>query len=330
MHEPLISVIIPVYRVEKYLGRCIDSILGQTYKNLEIILVDDGSDDRSGEICDEYAEKDARIIVIHKENGGLSDARNAGMKKATGEYIAFADSDDYFHKDMYQMMMAELMKENADVSICGYEYVYEGKDDDYGEVPEKYEKIIMDGREAQYRYYECDLTLPLTVAWNKIYKKTLLDGIEYPKGKIYEDEYTTFRILYKTKKIVFMNIPFCRYFQRDDSIIGSKLTEKNMQVFGGYISRISFFAEHEEQRLWEMEVKHTEHMLCYQQQKYALANIHVDVFANPYTKQFRKQIRKDRVLRKRTPFKTQVELNLFVTIPKLYYSVWKMIKKVRG
>ena len=330
MHEPLLSVIVPVYHVKKYLGRCVDSLIGQTYKNLQIILVDDGSNDGCGEICDEYAKKDSRVQVIHKENGGLSDARNAGMKRAIGEYIAFADSDDFFHKDMYQMMMDELMRENADVSICGYEYVYEGKADDYGVVPKKYEKIIMDGREAQYRYYESNLTLPLTVAWNKIYKRSLLEGIEYPKGKIYEDEYTTFRILYKAEKIVFMNIPFCRYFQRDDSIIGSRLTEKNMQVFGGYISRISFFAEHEEQRLWEMEVKHTEHMLCYQQQKYEAMGINVDVFTNLYTKQFREQIKKDRALRKKTPFKTQVELNLFITMPRFYYSVWKMIKKVRG
>lgn len=330
MHEPLLSVIIPVYHVEKYLGRCIESILGQTYRNLEIILVDDGSDDRCGEICDEYAKKDARIIVIHKENGGLSDARNTGMKRTTGEYIAFADSDDYFHKDMYQMMMSELMKEKADVSICGYEYVYEGKADNYGEIPGKYETIIMDGREAQYRYYDSGLTLPLTVAWNKIYKRSLLDGIEYPKGKIYEDEYTTFRVLYKANKIVFMDIPFCRYFQRDDSIIGSKLTEKNMQVFGGYLSRIIFFAKHKEQELWEMEVKHTEHMLCYQQQKYSDANVSVDVFVNAYTEEFRNQIKKDRLLRKKTPFKTQVELNLFITAPRFYYLIWKMIKKVRG
>ncbi len=304
-------------------------MIGQTYRNLQIILVDDGSDDRCGEICDEYAEKDSRILVIHKENGGLSDARNTGLKKAVGEYIAFADSDDYFHKDMYQVMMQTLLDEKADVSICGYAYVYDRKPDDYGEMPEKYKKILMSGREAQYRYYDSSLTLPLTVAWNKLYKRELLTGIQYPKGKIYEDEYTTFKILYRADKIVYMDIPFCRYFQRADSIIGTGLTVKNMQVFGGYLSRIRFFSENGEKGLWEREVSHTEHMFCYQQKKYADSGSGIDVFSDKHLMDFKAQMKEDKEMKRSLSWKKKLELNWFITFPRVYYAVWKLIKKVR-
>ena len=128
MSKPLITVIVPIYHVEKYLHRCVDSILNQTYENLEIILVDDGSGDACSSICDEYAGRDSRIVVIHKENGGLSDARNAGIEIAKGQYLAFVDSDDYIHKDMYKILMKEILESNAEVSICSYKYVYDNKE----------------------------------------------------------------------------------------------------------------------------------------------------------------------------------------------------------
>ena len=123
----LISIIVPIYNVEKYLKKCIDSIINQTYKNLEIILVDDGSPDNCGKICDEYAKKDNRIKVIHKENGGVSSARNVGVENATGEYIGFVDSDDYIEKDMYEVLINNLKKENADISIISNYEVYKNK-----------------------------------------------------------------------------------------------------------------------------------------------------------------------------------------------------------
>ena len=120
-------MIVPIYHVEKYLHRCIDSIIEQTYKNLEIILVDDGSGDACSGICDEYARKDTRIVVIHKENGGLSDARNKGIEIAKGEYLTFVDSDDYIHRDMYTILMEALIHTGSDLSMCSYKYVYDGR-----------------------------------------------------------------------------------------------------------------------------------------------------------------------------------------------------------
>ena len=118
--QPLISVIVPVYNVENYLPRCLDSIINQTYTNLEILLVDDGATDNSGKLCDEYAQKDNRIRVFHKENGGVSSARNMGLDNATGEYIAFVDSDDYIDKCMYEIMLNSSVQNNADIVVCGY------------------------------------------------------------------------------------------------------------------------------------------------------------------------------------------------------------------
>lgn len=120
MKEDLISIIVPVYKVENYLSKCLDSMICQTYKNIEIILVDDGSPDNSGKICDDYAKKDSRIKVIHKENGGLSDARNAGLKIATGKYIGFVDSDDYISVEMYEKLYNQAKKEDADIACCNY------------------------------------------------------------------------------------------------------------------------------------------------------------------------------------------------------------------
>lgn len=124
---PKISIIVPVYNVEKYLEKCVRSILAQTFTDFELILVDDGSPDSSGAMCDQFAEQDQRVKVIHKENGGLSDARNAGIEIATGEYLGFVDSDDYIADDMYELLYTNIVKEDADLSICGIYDVYEGK-----------------------------------------------------------------------------------------------------------------------------------------------------------------------------------------------------------
>ncbi|HEL7541574.1 TPA: glycosyltransferase, partial [Enterococcus faecalis] len=125
---PKISIIVPVYNVEKYLEKCVRSILAQTFTDFELILVDDGSPDSSGAMCDQFAEQDERVKVIHKENGGLSDARNAGIEIATGEYLGFVDSDDYIADDMYELLYTNIVKEDADLSICGIYDVYEGKE----------------------------------------------------------------------------------------------------------------------------------------------------------------------------------------------------------
>lgn len=214
--KALISIIIPVYKVEKYLEKCIQSVINQTYENLQIILVDDGSPDNCGKICDEYAKKDHRIEVIHKSNGGLSDARNKGLEIAKGEYIGFVDSDDYIEADMYEVLYNLLKQYNADVSICNFYTVSQEKiaiknaDNgikEYNRI-EILKEILLDNNIQSY-------------AWNKLYKKELFDEIKYPVGKKYEDIGTTFYLLEKCNKVVVTGKPEYYYINRQDSIVNN-------------------------------------------------------------------------------------------------------------
>ena len=214
--KALISIIIPVYKVEKYLEKCIQSVINQTYENLQIILVDDGSPDNCGKICDEYAKKDHRIEVIHKSNGGLSDARNKGLEIAKGEYIGFVDSDDYIEADMYEVLYNLLKQYNADVSICNFYTVSQEKiaiknaDNgikEYNRI-EILKEILLDNNIQSY-------------AWNKLYKKELFNEIKYPVGKKYEDIGTTFYLLEKCNKVVVTGKPEYYYINRQDSIVNN-------------------------------------------------------------------------------------------------------------
>ena len=214
--KALISLIIPVYKVEKYSEKCIQSVINQTYENLQIILVDDGSPDNCGKICDEYAKKDHRIEVIHKSNGGLSDARNKGLEIAKGEYIGFVDSDDYIEADMYEVLYNLLKQYNADVSICNFYTVSQGKIsiknadngiNEYNRI-EILKEILLDKNIQSY-------------AWNKLYKKELFDEIKYPIRKKYEDIGTTFYLFEKCNKIVVTSEPEYYYLKRADSLVNN-------------------------------------------------------------------------------------------------------------
>ena len=212
-----ISIIVPVYNVEKYLKECIESILSQTYKNIEIILIDDGSTDNSGKICDEYLKKDSRVKVIHKENGGLSDARNTGIEIASGKYIGFVDSDDYIAKDMYDFLYQNIKRENAEISGCNRFLVYENKIEIYGK-KECYE--VMDSQRAIEML--CTIGYIGVSAYTKLYEAKLFKDIRYPKGKINEDMYTTYKLFDKANRIVYDATPKYYYRQRSGSITNSK------------------------------------------------------------------------------------------------------------
>lgn len=216
MEKDLISVIVPVYKVEKYLEKCIESIIKQTYTNLQIILVDDGSPDNCGKICDEYAKKDLRIEVIHKANGGLSDARNVGISKAKGRYIGFVDSDDYIKEDMYEILLNLIKKYDADVSICNLYDVIDGNE------------CIRNKENGIREYSRLDILKEVLLdkniqsyAWNKLYEKELFDEIKYPIGKKYEDIGTTFYLFEKCNKIVVTSEPEYYYLKRADSLVNN-------------------------------------------------------------------------------------------------------------
>lgn len=224
-----LSVIVPIYNVESYLKKCIDSILNQTLKDIEVILVDDGSTDGCGKICDEYAKKDQRIKVIHKQNEGLSMARNAGIRAAGSQYIGFVDSDDYIADDMYEILYKNILDYDADISICGLYNCYKEK------VIPQYsgnEFIMLNNKEALRIALE---GIKFSVnAVNKLYKKELFDDIEFPKGKLSEDAFTIPKILSISSKIVFDSVPKYYYMHREDSITTSGFKEKDFDVIKAY------------------------------------------------------------------------------------------------
>ena len=221
MEKKLISIVVPIYNVEKYLKKCLNSIINQTYKNLEIILVDDGSTDDSGKICDEYAKNDKRIKVIHKKNGGLSDARNAGLDICTGDYIGFVDSDDYIELNMYEELLNDCIENNCDCSIST---IIMEQENGKSKIEPKIEISKIGSNIDGHRLIL--LSNPATV--NKLYKKELFNNIRFPKGKLYEDIVTIPYIIDKCKEIYISNKAYYHYLQRNNSIVHANFNQKKM------------------------------------------------------------------------------------------------------
>jgi len=233
-----ISVIVPIYNVEKYLHKCVDSILAQTYENIEVILVNDGSPDNCGAICDEYATKDSRIRVIHKTNGGLSSARNAGVDIAEGKYIGFIDSDDYISPYMYEKLYDAITDANADLAICGHVPV-----DTNGvlcgnpeEIPEN---IVYKRRQAMDELYSRRYGVYVS-ACKKLYKSNLFNIVRFPEGKIHEDEFTTHRFFHECEKIVVIKDVLYFYVQSEGSIMRSEITSKRLDANDAYWQSYKF------------------------------------------------------------------------------------------
>lgn len=223
MHRK-VSVIIPVYKVEKYLKRCIESVVNQSYKNIEIILVNDGSPDKCDEICDAYARIDSRIKVIHKENGGLSSARNAGLDIVSGEYIMFVDSDDWIEEDSLEQL-CEYIDSDYDIINFKFSFVKEGS------------KNIIGLQSDLKKSYECDLISYIDklfmgelsfFIWNKLYKKDLFNDVRFPEGRNYEDMATIYKLYFKASKIIVTDYTLYNYWLGNSTSITSNSTIKNM------------------------------------------------------------------------------------------------------
>ena len=242
---PKISVIVPVFNVEPYIHRCVDSILNQTFTEFELILVDDGSPDNCGKICDEYAEKDNRVYVIHKDNGGLSDARNAGMdwafKNSDSEWITFIDSDDWVHNKYLELLYDAAIKNNCEVSCCAYKEAFDNIDSFY----------IIDKNEMHIEYGSADTLLQnlnsfkafnVIIACARLYKKDLFEHIRFPIGKYFEDSYTIYKTLYSCNKIAVVNYSLYYYYQNPNGIINSELTiRKVSDTFDSFLEKLAFF-----------------------------------------------------------------------------------------
>lgn len=238
MNEPLVSVIVPVYKVGKYLDKCVESIVGQTYKNLEIILVDDGSPDNCPAMCDKWAERDSRIKVIHKQNGGVSSARNAGIDAAQGEFIGFVDSDDWLEPDMYDCLVKNALEYNADISRCGYFVDWSDHTSYVGSTEKK--KNLPDDVEARR---EMLATYHGTSAlWNKVYRASLFDSLRIDESmKITEDWYINYILLRRSQKVVYDDICKYHYVMHGNNATKSYSRSGNMDM----LKTISFFEEQE-------------------------------------------------------------------------------------
>lgn len=237
MKEPKISVIVPVYKVEEYFERCVNSILKQTYKNLEIILVDDGSPDLCPAMCEEYAKKDSRVVVIHTENRGVSAARNVGLDNSTGEYILFVDSDDYIVEEACEILLENIIAHKADMVVFNHLFVNEN----YELLPEKEQKKYIEDKCLNRTQAWDELIKPhgggYVAPWNKLYSRKIFNSLRFPIAKRHEDEYIIHHIINQCDKIICLSKPLYYYLQREDSFMAQSFNVINLDYGDALIDR---------------------------------------------------------------------------------------------
>lgn len=314
----LISIIIPIYNVEKYIHRCVDSVMNQTYTDLEIILVDDGSPDNCGEICDEYAMIDNRIKVIHKKNGGLSDARNHGIESATGEWLFFLDSDDWIHPQTIERLYDAAVKNNVSVSMCAYVQV----ECESPKVDGSKEAELWTPKELYLRHH-----VTATIACAKLYKIDCFKNIRYPVGKIHEDEFITYRILFAQDRIAFLDQPYYAYFINNEGIMRSKWTPARMTAVDSLEEQCDFFKKMKDDEL-----------IAFSDKNFYLrfVSCHVKATENGYIKEAKQLTRKAFLLTLKSPHKLFRPDNIWVLehffprFMRCYWLVKSAIRKISG
>ncbi|MBQ9135761.1 MAG: glycosyltransferase [Lachnospiraceae bacterium] len=325
----MVSVIVPIYKVEAYLEKCIKSIQSQTYAELEIILVNDGSPDGCGAICDKYAETDNRIRVIHKENGGLSDARNKGLDIATGDYVLFVDSDDYIHPQMVEILLYHLEETEADMAVCGFKQVEEkaevvfphfitGKTIECTESEDNTitTREVFEGQAVMNNLqYKNLLTV---VAWNKLYKAELFEKIRYPKGRIHEDEFLTHWLLHLCKKTVYTDAELYYYLQRNGSIMGEIKYNGVRDGWKAYEERLAFLKENGYEQMALFTKLHMMHYICKFYHRLE-RNVETKAFLNNWHEVFVKLYEEKEVQALLTKEELQ-RYKYFVIRPQLYYN----------
>lgn len=323
--DDLISVIVPIYKVEPYLRKCVDSILAQTYRNLEVILVDDGSPDGCGAICDKYAKLDSRVRVIHKPNGGLSDARNAGLDICTGRYVGFVDSDDWIEPDMYETLLALLCQFDADMAFGGVADDLERdgttqtvKVSDYGHTPFAESNV-----DAMRRYF-----LGSWAAWDKLYKTELFDGIRYPVGEINEDEAIVLHLLDRCRRVCYTNQIFYHYMRREG---GNTITTSSFSV------RKLAWKEHCAANLEYIQARYPqlEHAAATRYRNSLLWSLTEMALSDQdfscEIKLLRQELKAQRKLLRRTPFTSRQERLRMEILLKLPFGLYKrMLRLKRG
>lgn len=318
---PKISIIVPVYNIENYLKNCIDSILNQTFKDFELILVNDGSTDGSLDICEDYKSIDNRIKIVNKKNGGISSARNAGLDVSIGEYIGFIDSDDYIHPQMYEILYNEIIKNKSDISMCDFERVYEfDKNLLESNFVSSYEIEILNNEEALYELAEKN-GVTYVVAWNKLYKRELFKNVKFKEGIIHEDEYIIHRLLYQVNKLVYVKEKLYFYLQRKGSIMDKKLSIDSSDYLLACSDRIRFF---DEKNLENLKIKWQDYYLWKFFTDYPVLdkNYHNHKKLKILKNDFRRLL-KILLKSKNNSIKDKISLIIFAINPNIYYKLVK-------
>ena len=240
MNNPLISILVPIYKSEKYIEKCIESVINQTYRNIELVLVDDGSPDNSGQICDEYAKKDNRIVVVHQANGGVSDARNRGLETANGSIISFVDPDDWYELDTIESMYKKMCEDGSDLVCCGVKYIDEN--DNIIRISTAVEKDECLNTEDAMNEFLGYRKVKQQI-WDKMYRRETIGDIRFEKGRSIEDVFWVHQIIGNASKITIMNKPLYNYMQRSDSVMGTGYTVKWMDILDALQQRCQYIEQ---------------------------------------------------------------------------------------
>ena len=312
----VISVIVPVFNVEEYISECLDSILNQTYKQLEVILVDDGSTDRSGVICDSYAKKDSRVQVIHQKNSGVASARNAGLDRARGPYITFADSDDFIDATMYECMYQKLSESDADMIICGYKKVDEEGKPIHNDSPIINQELSV--HDVLGKLNEKNGWYYLTV-WNRMYKSGVWDDVRFDVGKKHEDEFVAHKLFAKCKKILTIEDKLYSYRNRQNSIMTGKANVSRLDAVEAVYTRYLFY----QQKGWEDLLPGTFHMARNSMEVFKS----IDKKVEGYACRRREVLRMYRYMFWQTKGNKTVKNFLIIAFPDIYFGIKRRMHK---
>ena len=318
--EIVISVIVPIYKVEKYLPKCIESICSQTYSNLEILLMDDGSPDSCGNICDEYADRDERIRVFHLENGGQSRARNIGIEAATGDYIGFVDGDDWPRKDMYAKLLKLMLKEGASIGECNFH----GRKKLPGDQIEDGKIICMTGREAITRQLNSRIAsrYPSTSVWSKLFHKEILNDLQLPDGRVHEEYAFLCEAFLRADKYVYLNECLYERTLREDSTTAEQFSSRTLDKIYVYRLRNRMLKQRGEQKLLAMSKEQEYELLLHYA---ALADDARLITEEELVTRLIKEQKKD-ILRSRLPYVKKLQYVLFFLDRRFYFWLRKRTK----
>ena len=324
----IISVIVPIYNVREYLKKCVQSILNQSYQLIELILVNDGSTDGSGALCDELSILDQRIKVIHKENGGLSYARNMGIEIATGKYILFVDSDDYILPQMCECLLSAVKKYKCQIAICDFVEVY-NDDKDEEKVETDINRVLCKkmGKDDMSNFYS-EAPKKFDIAWNKLYERELFSDIRYPIGKIHEDTATTYQLLYKAKDSVYIDAKLYCYRQRNNSIMGTGTTKRSLDALDALQQKLIFYSDRKEAQFYTLIFSYYKYLIFDLRRKWEQFDIGEKRDFDKYISFYQEQYKSNQFLLKVSKCKIIIH-GIFASFPNLYFFLFKQKERIK-